>query len=129
MTVLFCTVFLLRGCYSELGNQRSPFSIVKMRKTSRLFILILAYDGGVGQVYSQNRGRGQRKIFWDSAPDPNIFCPPPPIKIPGGATASRVFQRKLPLKDSDSSPKLVLLIVGNLQRFFVLRLYSTCFFS
>ena len=31
--------------------------------------------------------------------------------------SSMVFQRKLPLKDSDSSPKLVLLIVGNLQRF------------
>ena len=27
----------------------------------------------------------------------------------------RIFQRKLLLKDSDSSPKLVLLIVGNLQ--------------
>ena len=54
-----------------------------MRETSRLFILILAYDGGVGHVYSQSRGRGQRKIFWGSAPDPNIFCPP--IKFPGGA--------------------------------------------
>ena len=37
---------------------------------------------------------------------------------------SRVFQRELLLKNSDSSPKLVLLIVGNLRRFFVLRLYS-----
>ena len=31
--------------------------------------------------------------------------------------SSRVFQRKLPLEDSDSSPKLVLFILGNLQRF------------
>ena len=33
--------------------------------------------------------------------------------------SSRVFQRTLPLKDSDSSPKLALLIVGNLQRLFI----------
>ena len=53
-----------------------PLSIVKMWETSRLFILISAYEGGVGHVYSQSRGRGQRKIFWDGAPDPDIFCPP-----------------------------------------------------
>ena len=57
-----------------------------MRETSRLFILISAYEGGVGHVYSQSRGRGKRKIFSGGAPDPDIFCPPPPIKIPGGAT-------------------------------------------
>ena len=52
-----------------------PFSIVKMRETSRLFILISAYEGGVGHVYSQSRGRGQRKIFLGGAPDPDIFYP------------------------------------------------------
>ena len=35
--------------------------------------------------------------------------------------SSRVFQRKLLLNDSDSSPEFVRLVVGNLQRFFVLR--------
>ena len=30
--------------------------------------------------------------------------------------SSRVFQRELPLKDSDSNPKPIFLIVGNLQR-------------
>ena len=54
-----------------------PLSIVKMRETSRLFILISAYEGGVGHVYSQSRGRGQRKIFWGGAPDPDFFAPPP----------------------------------------------------
>ena len=43
--------------------------------------------------------------------------------------SSRVFQTKLPLKDSDSSQKLVLLILGNLQKFSALRLYPTCFLS
>ena len=60
-----------------------------MKETSRLLILISAYEGGVGYVYSQSRGRGQRKIFCGSAPDPEIFCPPP-IKIPGGATGGLV---------------------------------------
>ena len=59
-----------------------------MRETSRLFILISAYEGGVGHVYSQSRGRGQRKIFWGGAPDPEDFCPP--IKIPGGATEKKL---------------------------------------
>ena len=54
----------------------SPLSIVKMRETSRLFILISAYEGGVGHVYSQSRGRGQRKIFWGGAPDPDFLCSP-----------------------------------------------------
>ena len=37
-----------------------------------------------------------------------------------------IFQRKLPLKGRDSSPKFILPIVGNLQKIFVLslRLYS-----
>ena len=48
-----------------------------MRETSRLLILISAYEGGVGHVYSQSRGRGQRKIFWGGAPDPDVFCLPP----------------------------------------------------
>ena len=39
--------------------------------------------------------------------------------------SSRVFERELPQKDSDSSPKLALFIVGNLQRLVVLILYST----
>ena len=56
-----------------------PLSIVKVRETSRLFILISAYEGGVGHIYSQSRGRGQRNIFWGSAPDPGI-CRPPPNK-------------------------------------------------
>ena len=57
-----------------------------MRETSRfqsrnlgirldLFSLISAYEGGVGHVYSQSKGRGQRKMLWGSAPDPNSFCP------------------------------------------------------
>ena len=77
MTVLFCTVFYYGVAIQSSAINVPPFSIVKMRETSRLFILILAYEGGVGHVYSQSRGRGQRKIFWDGAPDPNIFCPPP----------------------------------------------------
>ena len=89
VTVLFCTVFLLRGCYSELRNQRStafycknernkPFSKSQIGYSAKyLFILTSAYEGGVGHVHSQSRGRGQQKIFWGSAPDPNIFCPPP----------------------------------------------------
>ena len=63
-----------------------------MRETSRLSILISAYEGGVGHVYSQSRGCGQRKIFWGGAPDPDLFCPPP-IKIPGGATDERVSRK------------------------------------
>ena len=82
--------FSVRSFYYGVAIQGSAInvpllSIVKMRETSRLFILISVYEGGVGHVYSQSRGRGQRKIFWGSAPDPNIFCPP--IKVPGGATA------------------------------------------
>ena len=34
-----------------------------------------AYKGGVGRIYSQSRGRGPRKFFWGSAPDPVLFCP------------------------------------------------------
>ena len=75
VTVLFCTVFLLRGCYSELHNQRSTAFYCKNEKNNRLFILISAYEGGVGHVYSQSRGCGQRKIFRGSAPDPEIFSP------------------------------------------------------
>ena len=41
--------------------------------------MISAYEGGVGHVYSQSRGRGRRNIFWGSAPDPDTF--PPPNKI------------------------------------------------
>ena len=82
MTVLFCTVFLLRGCYSELRNQRSTAFYCKMRETSRLFILISAY---VGHVYSQSRGRGRRKFSGVPPQTPTSFVPPP-IKIPGGAT-------------------------------------------
>ena len=31
---IFCTVFLLRGCYSELRNQRSTAFYCKMRETA-----------------------------------------------------------------------------------------------
>ena len=77
--------FSVRSFYYWVAIQSSainvlPLSIVKMRETSRLFILISAYEGGAGHVYSQSRGSGKRKIFWDSAPDPDIFCPPPPNK-------------------------------------------------
>ena len=97
--------FSVRSFYYGVAIQSSAInvpslSIVKMRETSRfqsrsldigldIFILISAYEGGVGHVYNQNIGRGQREIFWGGAPDPNIFCPP--IKIPGGATVFTLF--------------------------------------
>ena len=37
--------------------------------------------------------------------------------------SARVLKRKFPLQDSISIPKLLLPIVGNLQRFFVLRFF------
>ena len=76
MTVLFCTVFYYGVATQSSAINVPPLSIVKMRETSGLFILISAYEGGVGHVYSQRRGRGQRKIFWGGAPNPDIFCPP-----------------------------------------------------
>ena len=76
-----------------------------MRETSRfqsrnlgirldLFILTSAYEGGVGHVYSQSRGRGQRKISRAPPQTPKFFAPPP-IKIPGGATGIQISKRKV----------------------------------
>ena len=76
VTVLFCTVFLLRGAIQSSAINVPPLSIVKMREKSCLFILISAYEEGVGHVYRQIRGCGQRKIFWGSTPRPDLFCPP-----------------------------------------------------
>ena len=83
--------FSVRSFYYGVAIQSSainvpPLSILKMKESSRSFILISAYEGGVGHVYSQSRGRGQRKIFWGGAPDPDPTSFAPLIKIPGGAT-------------------------------------------
>ena len=43
--------------------------------------------------------------------------------------SSRVFHRKLPRKDSESSPKPSVLILGSLHKFCILRLYIMGFFS
>ena len=87
VTVLFCTVFLLRCCYSELRNQRStafycknernkPFSKSQIGYSAKyLFILTSAYEGGVGHVHSQSRGRGQKK-FSGAQPQTPTFPPP-----------------------------------------------------
>ena len=88
MTVLFCTVFLLRGCYSELCNQRSTAFYCKNERNKPFIILISAYEGGVGHVCSQSRGRGQRKISGARPQNPKFFAPPQ-IKNPGGATACK----------------------------------------
>ena len=84
--------FSVRSFYYGVAIQSSainvpPLSICKNERTKSfqsrnsgirldLFILISAYEGGVGHVYSRSRGRGQRKIFWGSAPDPKLFRPP-----------------------------------------------------
>ena len=43
--------------------------------------------------------------------------------------SSSVFHWQLPRKDSESSPKLSVLIVGSLHKFCILRLYVMGFFS
>ena len=91
--------FSVRSFYYGVAIQSStinvpPLSIVKMRETSRLFILVSAYVGGVGNVYSQSRGRGQKKFSGAPSQTPTFFAPPP-IKIPGGATdGNREGRRK-----------------------------------